>query len=147
MCALDRTGNIISELICNGRMKYDDVDRLFRDRIEDKSTLCVDLHKSYIKLSDNFDVDLQQIESGKYKKDIYHIQHINSYHSWLKGWMNRFHGVSTKHLCGYMYWFRWLEIFKEDRDEVKYHKLFVQSHTTYSNTKIKDFKSRVPIYI
>ena len=32
MCAIDRTGNIISELICNGRMKYKDVERLFKGR-------------------------------------------------------------------------------------------------------------------
>lgn len=147
MCALDRSGNIISELLCNRRMKYIDADRLFKDRIEDKSTLCVDSHKSYIKLSDNFDVDLQQIESGKYKKGIYHIQHINAYHSRLKGFMKKFNGVWTKHLCGYMYWFKWLELFKEDRDEVKYHKLFVQSHSVYSSTKLKDFKVKQPIYI
>ncbi len=80
MCAIDRTGNIISELICNGRMKYKDVERLFKGRIEENSTLCIDSHKSYIRLDNNFDVDIQKIETGKFKKGIYHIQHINSYH-------------------------------------------------------------------
>ena len=65
---------------------------------------------------------------------------FDNFLSRFKGWMNRFHGVSTKHLLAYMYWFKLLEIFKEDRDEIKYHKLFVQSHATYSTTKIKDFK-------
>lgn len=31
--------------------------------------------------------------------------------------------------------------------EVKYHKLFIQTHTTYSDIKIKDFKTRESIYM
>ena len=97
MCAIDRTGNIISELICNGRMQYKDVERLFNGKIEEKSTLCIDSHKSYIRLNKNIDVDIQKIETGKFKKGIYHIQHINSYHSRLKKWMDGFNGVARKY--------------------------------------------------
>ena len=147
MCAIDRTGNIISELICNGRMKYKDVERLFKGRIEENSTLCIDSHKSYIRLDNNFDVDIQKIETGKFKKGIYHIQHINSYHSRLKKWMDNFNGVATKYLANYMYWFKWIELFKTDKDSMKCKRLFVQSHTSYSNTKIEDFKNRKPLYI
>lgn len=88
MCALDRTGNIILELICNGRMKYKDIERVFKGRIEEKSTLYIDFHKSYTGLDSNFDVDVQKIETVKFKKGIYHIQHINSYHSRLKKWID-----------------------------------------------------------
>ena len=147
MCAIDRTGNIISELICNGRMKYKDVERLFKGRIEENSTLCIDSHKSYIRLDNNFDVDIQKIETGKFKKGIYHIQHINSYHSRLKKWMDNFNGVATKYLANYMYWFKWIELFKTDKDAKKYKRLFIQSHASYSNTRIKDFKNRKPLYI
>jgi hypothetical protein len=31
-------------------------------------------------------------------KGIYHIQNVNSYHSRLKSWMERFNGVVTKYL-------------------------------------------------
>ena len=147
MCAIDRSGNIISELICNGRMKYKDVERLFNGRIEENSTLCIDSHKSYIRLDDNFDVDIQKIETGKFKKGIYHIQHINSYHSRLKKWMDNFNGVATKYLANYMYWFKWIELFKTDKDAMKCKRLFIQSHASYSNTQIKDFKNRRPLYI
>lgn len=147
MCAIDRTGNIISELICNGRMQYKDVERLFNGRIEEKSTLCIDSHKSYIRLNKNMDVDIQKIETGKFKKGIYHIQHINSYHSRLKKWMDGFNGVATKYLANYMYWFKWIELFKTDKDSMKCKRLFIQSHVSYSNTKIKDFKNRKPLYI
>ncbi len=39
---------------------------------------------------------------GKHKKDIYHIQHINSLHSNLKRWMSRFNDVATKYLNNYI---------------------------------------------
>lgn len=39
----------------------------------------------------------------------WHIQNINSYHSRLKGWMQRFRGVATKYLDSYLGWFRTLD--------------------------------------
>lgn len=41
-------------------------------RIEENSTLCVDSHKSYVRLDYNFDVDIQRIETGKFKSNKYH---------------------------------------------------------------------------
>ena len=32
-------------------------------------------------------LELQQVERGKHKKGIYHMQHINAFHSVLKEWM------------------------------------------------------------
>ena len=41
----------------------------------------------------------------------FHIQNVNAYHSRLKGWMARFHGVATKYLPNYLGWRRCLERF------------------------------------
>jgi hypothetical protein len=41
----------------------------------------------------------------------FHIQNANVYHSRLKGWMARFHGVATKYLPNYLGWRRCLERF------------------------------------
>jgi transposase-like protein len=41
----------------------------------------------------------------------FHIQNANAYHSLLKGWMARFHGVATKYLPNYLGWRRCLERF------------------------------------
>jgi len=40
LCAIDRVGNIVTELICKGRMRHTDLERLFAGRIEDKSSIC-----------------------------------------------------------------------------------------------------------
>ena len=56
-------------------------------------------------------------------KGLYHIQNVNSLHSQLKQFINRFKGVATKYLDNYLAWF-----------------LFVDSRSN-ENTKhnIKDF--------
>lgn len=47
--------------------------------------------------------DLVQIERGKHKKDVYHINHINALHNELKLWIKKRYGVSTKYMENYMY--------------------------------------------
>ena len=42
---------------------------------------------------------------------VYHIQNVNAYHSRLKGWMLRFHGVATSYLAHYLGWRRMIERF------------------------------------
>jgi hypothetical protein len=39
----------------------------------------------------------------------FHVQNVNAYHSRLKDWMARFHGVSTKWLSRYLGWRRMLD--------------------------------------
>ena len=61
--------------------------------------------------------------------------------------MDRFNGVATKYLNNYMYWFKWIELFKTDKDGMKCKRLFIQSHAFYSNTQLKDFKNRTIVCI
>ena len=44
---------------------------------------------------------------------VYHIQNANAYHSRLKEWMRRFHGVATKYLDHSLGWRRMIETFGE----------------------------------
>ncbi len=146
-CAKDRAGNIMTELICKGRMKHSDLERLFDGRIEDESILCTDSHKSYIKFAKNLGLELQQIKRGRHKEGVYHIQHINAFHGKLKEWMYKFHCVSTKYLANYMYWFKWLEFFNSEKETIKTKHFLVQSHTSHSDTRTKDFRFREAIYV
>jgi transposase-like protein len=42
---------------------------------------------------------------GQRMQGAYHIQHVNAFHSRLKGWINgHFHGVATKYLSHYLWW-------------------------------------------
>jgi transposase-like protein len=48
------------------------------------------------------------------KERIFHIQNVNAYHSRLKGWIRRFHGVATRHLDSYLGWRRFYECHAEE---------------------------------
>ena len=39
----------------------------------------------------------------------FHLNNVNAYHSRLKEWLRRFHGVATKNLPNYLGWCRTLE--------------------------------------
>jgi transposase-like protein len=44
----------------------------------------------------------------------FHINNVNAYHSRLKEWLRRFHGVATKNLANYLGWRRTLERLGQD---------------------------------
>ena len=92
-----------------GRLTAKALNDLYQGKVEQFSTICADSHKAYIKFAKNVSADLVQIKSGKHKKGIYHINHINAIHNKLKLWMKSKYGVATKYLSNYMYWFNWGE--------------------------------------
>ena len=49
-----------------------------------------------------------------------HINNVNAYHSRLKEWMRRFHGVATKNLPNYLGWRRALEALGENATPAKW---------------------------
>ncbi len=145
--AVDRQGDIIAELICRGRITHNDLNRLYAERINDNSILCTDSHKSYIRFANNLHLEHHRIKPGRFKEGIYHIQHVNSMHSELKQWIRRFKGVSTKYLANYLYWFKWLQLFKYERDIIKAKDLLLHSSTVHTTTTVADFKDRKAIFI
>lgn len=46
-----------------------------------------------------------------------------------------------------MYWFKWLQIFSTEKNTEKRKLLLMQSHTSHSDRKIKDFRIRELIYV
>lgn len=91
-------------------------------------------------------IELHQIKRGKRKEGIYHIQHINAFHSNMKDWMYKFRGAATKHLANYIYWFKRLQYFNTDKDIVKSKQLFVRASMAPSDTKLRNFKIMCPVY-
>lgn len=139
---IDRKGNTVAKKLCTGRVRFSDLKGFFSNKIAEGSILCVDSHKSYIKIPTVFDVTLKRIDSGKHTDGIYHIQHANAFHSRLKEWMDKFHGVSTKYLENYLTWFRWCELTKKDKDNAKIKELFLGLVTTENYSTIKTIKNR-----
>ena len=72
---------------------------------EHEATLCTDEEASYRKFAKENGNALVQIKGGKGTvKGIYHIQHLNAYHSNLKNFIGQFKGISSKYLNNYLVW-------------------------------------------
>lgn len=59
--AIDRNGNLVLELLCKGRMTTDDLMRLFEDRLDKETTLCTNIHKSYMGFASRMGVDRKSV--------------------------------------------------------------------------------------
>jgi transposase-like protein len=76
------------------------------------SVLCTDGFRSYIKFAQSNDLIHKRLNVAaglQVIEKVFHIQNVNAYHSRLKAWMDRFHGVATKYLENYLGWFRFLD--------------------------------------
>ncbi len=101
-CAVNRKGLSIAKATNLGHVATKDLHTIYDNKVAPGSTMVTDLMNSYRRFAKRNGIGLVQIKSGKSKKGIYNIQHINSYHSELKRFMDRFKGVSTKHLNNYL---------------------------------------------
>lgn len=78
------------ELICKGRFKSSDLNRVLDGHLGKGSILCTDSHKGYLQFVKDFDLEHKRIKSGRHlTDDLYSIQRLNSFHSRLKtGWID-----------------------------------------------------------
>lgn len=104
-CAVDRKGNAVSKAAKLGKCSAEAVEKVLGGHVAKESTLCTDEDASYRRFSKKNGNSLVQIKGGKGSvKGIYHIQHLNAYHSKLKSFLRPFNGVSSKYLNNYLTW-------------------------------------------
>ena len=118
-CAVDRKGNSVAEVSNLGECSASDLDNVLGSKIADGSTFCTDGSKAQRKFASSHGLECVQIKGGKSKKGIFHIQHINSYHSILKKFIENFNGVSTKYLNNYLAWNNFVNYSKKTIQEQK----------------------------
>ena len=142
LVAVDRNGDIFSRYICKGRPSANDVETALASYLAPSSTLVTDSNSSYPIFAKQHNLQHYAVNPSKKVHKvggIYHIQHVNSYHGRLKGWMRRFKGVATKHLNHYLCWFRLLEKMKSMRFAAKRDNLVLTACKTMLSTKSIDF--------
>ena len=109
-CAVDRKGKAVSKVAKLGKCSTAAVKAVLEGHVSAKATLCTDGDRSYRRFSKGNGNGLVQIKGGKGSvKGIYHIQHLNAYHSRLKAFLASLKGVSTKYLNNYLTWVNVLE--------------------------------------
>lgn len=98
--------------------------------------------KAYRKIAKENSLSLKQLKAGTpSRKGIFHLQHINSYHSKLKGFIYKFNGVSSKYLNNYLIWHNFVNYSKEEYQE-KRRILMSFALTTYRTECVRDLSKR-----
>ena len=103
-CAIDRNKNSYGKISNLGRVTISTLNKMFEGKIESDSIICSDSNTAYRKFSEGVGCRHVDVESGRYRNGVYHINHINAYHSKLKTFLRKFNGVSTKFLNNYLVW-------------------------------------------
>jgi transposase-like protein len=117
-CAVDRNNSIVAMVSGTGKTSTDKVKAVLDNRIAETSVLVTDKESSYRRFAIENNISLIQIKAEQRTfKGVYHIQHINAFHSRLKSFMRPFQGVSTKHLNNYLVWYAWMQMNRELSEE------------------------------
>ena len=116
-CAVNRKGKSVAKVGKLGKVNSLCIENIVGKQIKNSSILCTDKEQAYRQFSKLHNLKLIQLDTGKSKQGIYHIQHINSYHSNLKVFLYKFKGVSTKYLNNYLVWYNFVEYADETYKE------------------------------
>ena len=108
MVARDRKQHTVDGILENE--SADELCQHLNGRISIEATVCADAHLAHEKLAEMLGFDFKELvtTAGQHVLEgIYHIQHVNAYHSELKRWIKGvFHGVATCYLPHYLAWKR-----------------------------------------
>lgn len=78
--------------------------------LKQETVVCADAHLSHESLATTLGFELKELitSAGQHVQEgIFHIQHVNAWHSHLKQWIKgTFHGIATKYLNHYLGWRR-----------------------------------------
>ena len=107
LVAVDRNKNVVSRVYGTGRITSQNVKSILNNRIESKSVLVTDGCSAYNEYAKENGLDLVKLVKV-HKKGICHINNVNGYHSRLKEFMIKFHGVATKYLDKYVSWYKFV---------------------------------------
>lgn len=145
-CAVNRTGLSISKVSNLGHVTINELHSVFDGRITPSSVLCTDKMSAYKTFALESGLELHQFKADKPVKGIHNIQHINNYHSTLKGFMYPFKGVSSKYLNNYLIWHNFVHYAGETYTEKK--NILLGYCFTQAKTVLRDnIKDRNPLPI
>ncbi|SMF85558.1 ISXO2-like transposase domain-containing protein [Paenibacillus uliginis N3/975] len=100
-----------SGVLGRGRIRTTKLDEAIGSHLSNSNVLYTDSWRAFSSYANQKGSAHYRFKSdgNQHVKGVYHIQKVNSYHSRLKRWMDRFNGVATKYLEHYLAWFRYLD--------------------------------------
>lgn len=110
LVARDRSSHTVDGILANESAL--EMQKHLKGRVSSKAILCADASLAHEKLARDMKLPLKELvtSAGQHVLEgVFHIQHVNAYHSHLKSWIyGVFHGVATKYLKHYLGWRRLL---------------------------------------
>lgn len=103
-CAVNRDKKSIAVVAKLGVLSKKAIHAVYDGKIDKDAVMVTDGLRPYSLYCHETGNEIITIKGGKSKKGIYHIQHVNSYHSQLDEFLDGFHGVSTNYLNNYLVW-------------------------------------------
>jgi transposase-like protein len=88
-----------------------DIGAVLKPILPNDTILCTDGSSALAAAARNLGVEHHAINmaAGVRVDGAWHVQNVNAFSSRLRGWLRRFHGVSTRYLDSYLGWFRALD--------------------------------------
>ena len=110
LTARDRAKNTFEAIL--PKVTSSEIEKQLAGKLVKDCVFCSDGHKAYIKFTNENNLIHRRLNLAKKRKvidKVFHIQNVNAYHSRLKRWIARFHGVATKYLDNYLGWHRFMD--------------------------------------
>ncbi|WP_413473706.1 IS1595 family transposase [Streptococcus parauberis] len=146
LVARDRQKATYSKVVGQGRIVKSRLEEAIGTKLSPTNVLCTDAWRAFMTYAKEKGLEHYRFKSdGKERvRGVYHIQNVNSYHSRLKGWINRFNGVATKYLDHYLSWFQFLDQIKHRNDDTTVSKMIIEScifstEMTYDKLRLSKF--------
>lgn len=109
LVAIDRNNNIISKFYGLGKITDTQIYNILHNKIDKNSILITDGYVPYKSFAFDENFEIKQCISGRPISKMYHINNCNSYHSYLKEFLKKFKGISTKYIDEYLAWFKFIK--------------------------------------
>lgn len=148
-CVVNLDGKSIAKISNLGKPNIVSLSRVIQGRIERESIFVTDSLRSYLKLSNDMNLNHIRIPRNKHINGSFNIQVVNSYHSRLKAMLTyNFKGVSTKYLNNYLVYHNFVNFAKESKQD-KERILLNHIINTDCKSKIESLKDRpsVPLLV
>jgi transposase-like protein len=108
LVARDRSGQTLDFVPGKGPVTVAQLHTHLLPRLSPDVLLVTDGHVAYRTFARQAGISHESVNvsAGERVRGAVHVQNVNSYHSRLRGWLHRFHGVATRYLGNYLGW-RW----------------------------------------
>ena len=147
-CAVNEAGFCYARPGKTGKVSSECIKKIFEGVIAPDAILCTDNEKAYMSFARDRGIRLLQMDTDcritERQGKTYGIQRINAYHSRLKGFLQRFRGVSTKYLENYLVWNDVLAKSQRNLEEVM-ELLLSQILTVRISVRNRDIPLRPPL--